>query len=636
MVVMLIMSIILAAMAPVMTTRNKSDYSSPWRYSMNGSDAYFGAGEQQVALIGQHDTTGDDADTKLLINVADGSSFSHILFKKGASILGRLSLDEDNLYLSNTRPNENSERNTTVGIDALKNNTEGDDNTAIGYNALNSNTTGIHNTGIGPASLMFNTSGGGNVGVGSNALQHNTTGNNNIAIGMNSFQQNEIGGSNTIIGTSAMSQHAGNNNTVLGTQAMLNGSGDANTAIGTNANNDGGASETAYANTTAIGYGAVAHGNFSVAVGSDTIANDYGVTIGGQATSSAKGISIGYEAHAEGSGDDDDDFSPMAIGYNASTSGANAIAIGNQSRASESSSIAIGPSSSVESEFGIAIGSGAKSPSYVLDIGNNISNIAIGRNASGNSSRLSEAIAIGTKALQNAKGSATGGANNIAIGYRAGYILSGNHNIAIGSNACAGVTGSNKICIGSFSGPDIRYGDEKAWAEDDVERIFIGGKSKYDDGTAVLEVHNTTKEADSKLKEYYGDNMNETAVVVHGALVVTGPIYNYVKQEKKSTNGSNYKGWRLLEAATIDSNNTNAMFTGAGNTHYTEYSFRTTPVSDRRLKYVGKENTSGLDKIRQLKVFNYTFKKDEKKTPHVGVIAQDLQKVFPDAVKKRC
>ena len=57
-------------------------------------------------------------------------------------------------------------------------------------------------------------------------------------------------------------------------------------------------------------------------------------------------------------------------------------------------------------------------------------------------------------------------------------------------------------------------------------------------------------------------------------------------------------------------------------------------VSDRRSKYVGKENTSGLEKIKQLKVFNYTFKKDEKKTPHVGVIAQDLQKVFPDAVTK--
>ena len=52
------------------------------------------------------------------------------------------------------------------------------------------------------------------------------------------------------------------------------------------------------------------------------------------------------------------------------------------------------------------------------------------------------------------------------------------------------------------------------------------------------------------------------------------------------------------------------------------------------MKYVSNENKAGLDKIRQLKVFNYTFKKDEKKTPHVGVIAQDLQKVFPNAVKK--
>ena len=57
-------------------------------------------------------------------------------------------------------------------------------------------------------------------------------------------------------------------------------------------------------------------------------------------------------------------------------------------------------------------------------------------------------------------------------------------------------------------------------------------------------------------------------------------------------------------------------------------------TSDRRLKYVGKEFTSGLDKIRQIKPFNYTFKKDETKTPRVGVIAQDLMKIFPNAVTK--
>ncbi len=57
-------------------------------------------------------------------------------------------------------------------------------------------------------------------------------------------------------------------------------------------------------------------------------------------------------------------------------------------------------------------------------------------------------------------------------------------------------------------------------------------------------------------------------------------------------------------------------------------------TSDRRLKNVGVEVTSGLDKIKQLKVFNYTFKNDAAKTPRVGVMAQDLQKVFPNAVTK--
>ena len=57
-------------------------------------------------------------------------------------------------------------------------------------------------------------------------------------------------------------------------------------------------------------------------------------------------------------------------------------------------------------------------------------------------------------------------------------------------------------------------------------------------------------------------------------------------------------------------------------------------LSDRRLKNVGKEFSSGLDKIKKLEIFNYTFKDDKEKTPHVGVMAQDLQKIFPDAVVK--
>ena len=56
--------------------------------------------------------------------------------------------------------------------------------------------------------------------------------------------------------------------------------------------------------------------------------------------------------------------------------------------------------------------------------------------------------------------------------------------------------------------------------------------------------------------------------------------------------------------------------------------------SDRKLKYVGEAFKGGLEEVKKLEVFNYTFKKDEKKTPRVGVIAQDLQKIFPAAVIK--
>ena len=57
-------------------------------------------------------------------------------------------------------------------------------------------------------------------------------------------------------------------------------------------------------------------------------------------------------------------------------------------------------------------------------------------------------------------------------------------------------------------------------------------------------------------------------------------------------------------------------------------------TSDRRLKNVGEAFTAGLEEIKKLEVFNYTFKKDESKTPRVGVMAQDLEKIFPKAVFK--
>ena len=57
-------------------------------------------------------------------------------------------------------------------------------------------------------------------------------------------------------------------------------------------------------------------------------------------------------------------------------------------------------------------------------------------------------------------------------------------------------------------------------------------------------------------------------------------------------------------------------------------------LSDRRLKNVGERFTAGLDEIRKLNIYNYTFKTDKNNLPQVGVIAQDLRMVFPNAVSK--
>ena len=54
--------------------------------------------------------------------------------------------------------------------------------------------------------------------------------------------------------------------------------------------------------------------------------------------------------------------------------------------------------------------------------------------------------------------------------------------------------------------------------------------------------------------------------------------------------------------------------------------------SDERLKDISGDSTIGLKEINALEVKNYTYKNDENKTPHVGVIAQQLQKVFPNSV----
>ena len=629
---MLIMSIVLAAMAPVMTTKNKVDNSSPWKYSPNNSsDAYFGQGASMRAMIGQ--LNGEDTDNgKLIINNL-GSSFSHILFKNGNTILGDLYMSGNNLILGQRNGSSTplGQNNINIGPNNWPStDIRGQSNIIIGDNAMTHLSTGSNNIGLG-TTLTALTTGTGNVTIGDNSLIGVTTGSGNIGLG---------NGANPAITTASKTIAIGANS-VAGSLGAI--------AIGSSIESGEGTETN----------GATARGGFSIAIGNGAISNydnsvnGLSIAIGTDAKANSEddngnaAIAIGYGAESNSS-------STIAIGTTANATGGSAVAIGNEARATGGRSIAIGPSNGrrdgdnegstmAAGENSIALGIGAYSVGTAgIAIGYNAEAkdeaIAIGKDTY--ISRLNGGIAIGAGARSGAtdsnmygdyaiaigKNAKAGSDNGVSIGYNAGSSTKGYNNTAIGAGACLYVTGSNKTCIGANSGP----ANNSDWASDEKERIFIGSKSKFNNAPAVLEVHNTE---DTGL----GAN-KDAAVVINGNLIVKGGVIStlWTKGGKDDDNVNLYgrtggqmepfwdKGGTPDYVEKYSSNGHGKFKAFSGKREY----------SDRRLKYVGKDNNDGLAKIKQLKVFNYVYKKDTTKTPHVGVIAQDLQKVFPNAVKK--
>ena len=624
MVVMLIMSIILAAMAPVMTTRARKMEedrlsSTIWQWADNDTDIYFGynpdeldVSNTQKVMIGQNTALGTDL-ARLIINTSDDLP-DYIRFNKDATTYGRLYMNDTSLTLGSGQGSGGGAQSTSIGIGALVNNT-GASNTAVGYNSLNLNTTGNSNTALGALVLEQNTTGSTNTGVGSFTLSDNTTGSNNTAIGNDALSVNRTGSDNTAVGTNALgsfmnaglvchSDDCRGGNTAIGVDSLSGTTGAVNnTAIGFRSLVE---LDNASTENTSIGVFSMQQfdrGNRNTAVGvraMNGVTTGYNnVAVGNRALSTdeagefSQNIAIGREAMGESYASEEN----IAIGTEAMhlASGSNNIAIGNSSMQHMAAS------------NNIAIGIGSMGSSMTRVNGNG-SNIAIGQEA------LGAIINIGW--------------SNIAIGGRAMGNVShlGENNIAIGPNSCLGITNANStICIGANSGPN------STWTT--PEHIYLGSKSRFNEGDAVLEVHNIDDTMTSSGAPYGG--MNGSGVVINGTLLVNGPIMSRFVH----TGNSEVNELGILEVTDGGIGQrvrpTNTSFGDFLHSHpLYDYSMDKSWRSDRRLKYVGKEFTSGLDKIRQLKVFNYTFKKDEKKTPHVGVIAQDLQKVFPDAVKK--
>lgn len=286
-----------------------------------------------------------------------------------------------------------------------------------------------------------------------------------------------------------------------------------------------------------------------------------------------------------------------------------AISIGNNAEVQADNSIAIGSNAFTHNTNALAIGTNAKTKTDT-DVSGQGTAIGADTIAAGDGSaalgRYAKATADGAVALggwtkrttnnvdsQVTAGAQASGEHSIAIGTGAEAIpsSSGGKNIAIGSKAKAKHSGS--IVIGAGAVDDIvTQGGQNAVA------IGKGAKAVGDNSVAIGA--GASAEADNKIVIGTEDSI----VYIPGQLRIR----------------LNSRVYRIIQEDGIVKARVAEILNGTS--------------SDRRLKNVGEVFTGGLEQIKKLEVFNYTFKKDTEKTPRVGVMAQDLQKIFPNAVFK--
>ena len=392
--------------------------------------------------------------------------------------------------------------------------------------------------------------------------------------------------------------------------------------------------------TTAVGLGALSNRSdvtYSVALGSDAFKGDKDTSstndtiinaIGSASSKNLKGVST-----------------TTAIG-----------ALSNQSRINPVYTVAIGGQSLASFDYhpqksvyvGYSTGAGEKNTSDVAY------NTILGSSYPGGEGSNSNTIL---------------GYNSYTNGYEAAK-----HVTAVGAYTCNSIKGvksdsanAGRTCIGYGSGREYNNTPD-AFTQDDYDRVFLGGTPLGGfNGRGVVEVHNINTSYTALMTDEAGahgatESLPSNSVVMNSNIVVRGGLYTYSPRKLVGhrpigidpawtntfvCNGDYYlsvsgkRGYHCNPGANFGTpGEKSESFFEAGNTcgGLDKYPTGTSgcpnlkTTSDRRLKDNISENNSGLKEILTLKPYEYIFKSDKKKTPQVGVIAQDLQKVFPNSV----
>ncbi|MCQ6979849.1 YadA-like family protein [Escherichia coli] len=249
--------------------------------------------------------------------------------------------------------------------------------------------------------------------------------------------------------------------------------------------------------STALGYDALAEGQYSSAISSKTHAIGgasmaFGVSAISEGDRSialgASSYSFGQYSMALGRYSKALGRLSIAMGDSSKADGANAIALGNAAKAAGIMSIGLGDNANASQDYAMALGAESEAAENATAIGNKahakgVNSIALGN---GSQALADSAIAIGqgnkangADAIALGNGSQSSGLNAIALGKAS--VVTGDNSLALGSNTNA--NGINSVALGAGSIAD--QDDSVSVGSDSLQRKIVNVKN----GTIKADSH---------------------------------------------------------------------------------------------------------------------------------------------------
>lgn len=408
----------------------------------------------------------------------------------------------------------------------------------------------------------------------------------NTAVGVNALVSNTTGNQNTAIGYSAGGYSTATQGlTYVGYQAgNTNVTGSRNTAIGWNAG---------YTDTTSFNVFVGSRAGYLANGGQNTAVGDY-------ALSSVTGASTGTCNVAMGQG---------TLQYN--TSGSNNTGLGMnalQANTTADGGTAVGRSAGYSNTTGVRLTALGREAGYSNTTGNN--NTFIGAATGYGVTTGGGNTFVGTLAANSAAG----------CGY---YMTTGNNNTIIGgfTGNQGGLdirTASNYIVLSDGDGNPRAYWNNSGYG------YVNGSASALGIGDQWFNINGTGGSSALLATSASGNNASAALFL---AASTTGYTANIVDIRTAMASGTGFN------AITYRSDTSTTRFNVAGNGNVTNTNNSYGAISDIKLKENIVDATPKLADLMQVKVRNYNLKSDPEHK-QLGVIAQELEQVFPSMVEE--